>query len=141
MKVPVLFFICLYVLSPFVNAQTPKYTVANGEYANYILDNTTQTLYGSGLGAIGAGTNPGIPGLPIPCQFPSAGTKIVFVAGGLHTGTCIDVNGNVYFTGPNEDGTMGNGTTTGSAGSFVQVTTDSLGNPFTNVTYLRMSSA
>jgi alpha-tubulin suppressor-like RCC1 family protein len=80
-------------------------------------------------------------GLPIPCQFPSANTKIKFVASGLHTAACIDMSGNVYFTGPNEDGSMGNGTTTGYPKSFVQVTTDSLGNPFTNVVYLRMASA
>jgi alpha-tubulin suppressor-like RCC1 family protein len=118
-----------------------KYSVANGEYANFILDNTTQTLYGVGNGAIGNGTNTGLDGVPIACQFPSANTKIKFVAAGLHGAACIDVSGNVYFTGPNEDGDMGNGTTTGSANSFVAIPTDSAGNPFTNVTYLRMTSS
>ena len=121
-------------------AVSAKYSIASGEYANFILDNTTQTLYGVGNAAIGSGTNTGIVGLPIPCQFPTANTKIKFVAAGLHAAACIDVNGNVYFTGPNEDGDMGNGTTTGSASSFVQVTTDSLGNPFTNVTNVVMAN-
>src|SRR5580698_1982704 len=119
---------------------TPRYSVANGEYANFILDNSTQTLYGVGGGAIGNGSNTGTAGLPILCQFPTANTKIKFVGAGLHAAACIDVNGNVYFTGPNEDGDMGNGTTTGSASSFVQVTTDSLGNPFTNVTSVVMAN-
>ena len=127
--------------TPPVTAVPGKYSVANGEYANFILDNTTQTLYGVGNGAIGNGTNTGLDGLPIACQFPTANTKIKFVAAGLHGAACIDVSGNVYFTGPNEDGDMGNGTTTGSATSFVPITTDSAGNPFTNVTYLRLSSS
>ena len=120
---------------------TAKYSVANGEYANFLLDNTTQTLYGVGNRVIGNGTNTGLPGSPIPCQFPTANTKIVFAAAGLHTASCIDVNGNVYFTGPNEDGTLGNGTTTGGVNNFVQVTTDATGKPFNNVKYLRMGSS
>ncbi|HEV3326260.1 MAG TPA: T9SS type A sorting domain-containing protein, partial [Puia sp.] len=126
---------------PPTGTTTSKYSIANGEYGNYILDNTTQTLYGVGNGATGIGTNTGIAGAPILCQFPSANTKIAFVAAGLHTASCIDVNGNVYFTGPNEDGSMGNGTTTGGANGFAQITTDANGNPFTNVTYLRMGSS
>jgi len=118
-----------------------RYSIGSGEYQNFILDNTTHTLYGLGTGGNGEGTNTGVMGLPIPCQFPTANTKIKFVASGLHTAACIDMSGNVYFTGPNEDGTMGNGTTTGYPKSFVQVTTDSLGNPFNNVVYLRMASA
>ncbi|MBS1659486.1 MAG: hypothetical protein JST68_00400, partial [Bacteroidetes bacterium] len=137
--VPVLLLLCALTLR--VSAQTPKYTVANGEYANFILDNSTQTLYGVGAGAIGAGTNLGQTGLPVPCQFPTAGTKIKFAAAGLHTATAIDISGNVYFTGPNEDGTMGDGTTTGRSNGFSQVKTDINGNPFTNVKYLRMTSS
>jgi alpha-tubulin suppressor-like RCC1 family protein len=124
-----------------VPATTSKYSIASGEYANFILDNSTQTLYGVGSGSTGKGTNSGLCGLPIPCQFPSANTKIKFVAAGLHTATAIDVSGNVYFTGANEDGTMGNGTTTGTATSFVAIPTDSAGQPFTNITYLTMGSS
>src|SRR5579872_2998078 len=122
-------------------AAPPRYTIANGEYANFILDNSTQTLYGVGNGATGIGSNKGVAGYPIPCQFPNANTKIAFVAAGLHTAACIDVNGNVYFTGPNEDGSMGNGTTTGGASGFVQITSDANGNAFNNVSYLRMASS
>ena len=135
-----LFVLTLCGLTSRLYAQTPKYLVANGEYQNFILNNTTQTLYGLGTGGNGIGSNTAVLGYATPCQFPAANTKIKFAAGGLHTGTAIDVNGNVYFTGANEDGSMGNGTTTGSASSFVQVTTDSLGNPFTNVTNLVMAS-
>jgi alpha-tubulin suppressor-like RCC1 family protein len=138
---PFLLTLVLFCFIISVRAQTPKYSIANGEYANFILDNTTQTLYGSGNGATGIGSNNGFIGLPIPCKFPSSNTKIKFVAAGLHTASCIDVNGNVYSTGANEHGSMGNGTTTGGSSSFVQVTTDNLGNPFNNVTYLRMASA
>jgi alpha-tubulin suppressor-like RCC1 family protein len=141
MKTSVLFGLLLFALFDQLNAQTPRYSVANGEYANFILDNSTQTLYGVGSGVTGIGSNTGTPGYPIPCQFPSANTKIVFAAAGLHTGSCIDINGNVYFTGPNEDGTMGNGTAAGSTSSFVQIPTDVSGSPFTNVKYLRMGSS
>ncbi len=130
-------------LAPYLSsaAAPPRYSIANGEYANFILDNSTQTLYGIGSGAAGIGTNTGVAGYPIPCQFPTVNTKIAFAAAGLHTASCVDVNGNVYFTGPNEDGSMGNGTTTGSAAGFVQITTDANGKPFTNVKYLRMGSS
>ncbi len=141
MKAFVLTALLLYALCVHVHAQTPRYTVANGEYANYILDNSTQTLYGVGSGETGIGSNGGVPGYPILCQFPSPNTKIIFAAAGLHTGSCVDVNGNVYFTGPNEDGSMGNGTTAGGTTAFVQITKDTLGNPFTNVKYLRMGSS
>ena len=123
------------------SAQSPRYSIANGEYANFILDNSTQTLYGNGSGGTGIGSNNNVPGYPVVCQFPTAGTKIAFVAAGLHTASCIDVSGNVYFTGPNEDGTMGNGTTTGTAYSFVKIATDANGNPFTGITSLRMGSS
>ncbi|HXB33669.1 MAG TPA: hypothetical protein VNV35_09615 [Puia sp.] len=131
----------LLILSVHLDAQTPRYTVGNGEYQNFIIDNSTQTLYGLGQGGNGEGSNTGVLGYPIKCQFPTAGTKIKYVAGGLHAGCAVDVNGNVYFAGPNEDGDMGNGTTTGTASSFVQVTTDSLGNPFTNVTSVLMANS
>ena len=78
---------------------SPRYSVANGEYANFILDNSTQTLYGVGSGGTGIGSSNNVPGFPVACQFPTAGTKIAFVAAGLHTASCIDVSGNVYFTG------------------------------------------
>src|SRR5580698_9988426 len=131
----------LLILSVHLDAQTPRYFVGNGEYQDFILDNSTQTLYGLGQGGNGEGSNTGVLGYPILCQFPTAGTKIKYVAGGLHAGCAVDVNGNVYFAGPNEDGDMGNGTTTGTASSFVQVTTDSLGNPFTNVTSVLMANS
>ena len=121
--------------------QSPRYQVGNGEYQNFILDNSTHILYGLGTAGNGIGTNTGQFGYSIPCQFPQANTQIKFVAAGLHTGACVDMNGNVYFTGANEDGSMGNGTTTGNSKGFVQVTTDSLGNAFTNVNYLAMGSA
>jgi len=141
MKPALLFVLTLWGLTFHLYAQTSRYSIGSGEYQNFILDNTTQTLYGLGSGGNGIGTNTGVPGLPIPCQFPAAGTKIKYVASGLHTAACIDINGNVYFTGPNEDGSAGNGTTTGWPTAFAPVPTDSLGNPFTNVTSLRMASS
>ncbi len=139
MKPLLLFLVSLCALAPGYS-QTPKYSIANGEYQNFILDNTTQTLYGLGTGGNGIGSNSGPMGWPIPCQFPTP-TKIKFAAAGLHTGACIDVSGNVWFTGYNESGTMGNGTTSGQATGFVKIPSDSLGNPFTNVTYLVMASS
>jgi len=141
MKQSLLYLLSLCALSFCVHAQTPKYSVANGEYANFILDNSTQTLYTISGSSIGQGSVSGPYGYAVPTKFPVAGTKIKFVAAGLHTAACIDVSGNVYFTGPNEDGTMGNGTTTGVSYYFVPVTTDINGNPFTNVKYIRMASS
>ena len=138
------FLLCIAALGVFISSsysQTPKYSIGSGEYQNFILDNTTHTLYGLGTAGNGIGSNSGQFGLPIPCQFPAANTQIKFVAAGLHTGACVDMSGNVYFTGANEDGSMGNGTTGGSSKSFVQVATDSLGNAFTGVNYLAMGSA
>ncbi|HVS97534.1 MAG TPA: PKD domain-containing protein [Puia sp.] len=138
------FLLSIAALGVFISSgysQTPKYSIGSGEYQNFILDNTTHILYGLGTAGNGIGSNPGQFGYPIPCQFPSPNTQIKFVAAGLHTGACVDMNGNVYFTGGNEDGTMGNGTTGGSSKGFVQITTDSLGNAFTGVNYLAMGSA
>ena len=90
-----LFVLTLCGLTSRLYAQTPKYLVANGEYQNFILNNTTQTLYGLGTGGNGIGSNTAVLGYATPCQFPAANTKIKFAAGGLHTGTAIDVNGNV----------------------------------------------
>jgi len=136
--------LCLVACAVFFTTgygQSPRYQVGNGEYQNFILDNSTHILYGLGTAGNGIGSNTALMGYATPCQFPNANTQIKFVAAGLHTGSCIDMNGNVYFTGANEDGTFGNGTTTGNSKGFMQVTTDSLGNPFTNVTYLSMGSA
>jgi alpha-tubulin suppressor-like RCC1 family protein len=129
------------VLSFRIDAQTSRYSIANGEYSNFILDNSTQILYGIGASSIGQGSGSNPYGFAYACKFPVANTKIKFVAAGLHTAACIDVSGNVYFTGPNEDGTMGNGTTSGISYYFVPVTTDINGNPFTHVKYIRMSSS
>ena len=139
------FLLSIAALGVFVSSafsQTPKYFIGSGEYQNFIIDNTTHTLYSLGTGAgKGIGSNTANVGYATPAQFPTANAQIKYVASGLHTSAAVDMSGNVYFTGGNEDGSMGNGTTTGSASSFVQVTTDSLGNPFTNVSSLAMGSA
>jgi len=56
------------------------------------------------------------------------------VSSPLHTGIGVDMNGNVWFWGANDGGMRADGTIDGAT-SFVpvQVTTDSLGNPFNNV--------
>jgi alpha-tubulin suppressor-like RCC1 family protein len=65
--------------------------------------------------------------------FP-AGVKIKQIASPLHNGMAVDMNGNVWFWGLNDGGMRGDGTVGGAISySPVQVTTDSLGNPFTNV--------
>lgn len=139
------FLLCTAVFIVFISptySQTPKYFVGSGEYQNFIIDNTTHTLYSLGTGAgKGIGTNTENVGYATPAQFTSGTPQIKYVASGLHTAVAVDMNGNVWFAGPNEDGSMGNGTTTGSASSFQQITTDSLGNPFTNVNYVSMGSA
>ncbi len=142
MKPFLLFVVSLVVFFSTGYAQSPKYFVGMGEYQNFIIDNTAHTLWSLGTGAgKGTGSNTLNAGYATLAQFPNANTQIKFVASGLHTAAAVDMSGNVYFAGGNEDGSMGNGTTTGSAASFVQVTTDSLGNAFTNVNYIAMGSS
>lgn len=122
------------------------YTIGNGEYENFILNNYTGVLYALGTG-LGCGAATQNIGYATAAQFQnSAGTTISaptvsFVAAGLHTGSCADAAGNVYVVGPNEDGIWGNGTTTGSTNYFRKIDTDSLGNTFNGVTQLRMGSS
>lgn len=122
------------------------YQIANGEYENFIIDKNTHILYALGT-PLGIGSATQNISYATAAQFQnSSGTtisapSIAFVAAGLHTGACADMSGNVYVTGNNEDGTWGNGSTTGGTNYFRKIDTDSLGNPFTNVVSLWMASS
>jgi len=135
----------LLFLPVFSFAQSP-YQIGNGEYENFILDQNSHVLYALGTG-LGIGSATQNIGYATAAQFQnSAGTTIAspsvaFVAGGLHTGSCADAAGYVYITGNNEDGTWGNGSTSGGTNYFRKIDVDSLGNPFNGVTQLRMGSS
>ncbi len=115
---------------------TPPVIVAPGEYQTFFYHTSDRILYavGGSVGTQGIGEHPTQTlGTPIKVQFP-AGVQMKSVSSPLHNGIGVDMNGNVWFWGSNDGGMRGDGTIDG-AGSFVpvQVATDSLGNPFTNV--------
>jgi len=107
--------------------------VAPGEYQVFFID-TSKHLYGIGTNLRTLGCNEtGIPGAIVPVSVPS---NLTFktAAGCLHGGAAVDNNGNVWAWGDNDQGQVGNGTTsTSQVTTPVQITTDSAGNTFTGV--------
>jgi alpha-tubulin suppressor-like RCC1 family protein len=136
MKVPLLsLFLVSSALSLHVCGQTPKYIACPGEYQVFFIKSADNSAYamGGGVASLGIGSNTGAQGTPIPMAFP-AGVKIKQISSPLHNGMAVDLNGNVWFWGLNDGGQRGDGTVDGAISySPVQVMTDSLGNPFTNV--------
>jgi alpha-tubulin suppressor-like RCC1 family protein len=117
------------------NAQSLRYYIGTGEYQNFILDNSNGKLYAVGNNAAteGLGSNTGTFGMAIPTSLASSGIQITYVASALHNAMAIDASGKLYFGGVNDGGQRGDGSIGGTSNSFVQVLTDSLGNPFNNV--------
>jgi alpha-tubulin suppressor-like RCC1 family protein len=113
---------------------SPKILVGTGEYQCFFINPSGQ-LYGVGdnYATLGAGTS-GTLGLALPVSV-TPGTTFKFVAGGLHGGAAIDVNGNVWTFGDNSQGELGNGNTTLQTVGY-EITVDSLGNPFTGIKQL-----
>jgi len=137
MKVHLRYFFLLVcaILCSKAYSQTPPYIVCPGEYQCFYIKSADNSAYaiGTGVASLGIGSNPATPGTAIPIAFP-AGIKIKQISSPLHNGMAVDLNGNVWFWGLNDGGMRGDGTVGGAVSySPVQVTTDSLGNPFTNV--------
>ena len=134
MKVPILSLLLIGIVFS-SRAYSQKYIVFPGEYQVFFVKSADNSAYamGGAVATLGIGSNTGTVGTPIPMAFP-AGTKIKQISSPLHNGIAVDVNGNVWFWGVNDGGQRGDGTVGGAISySPVQVTTDSLGNPFTNV--------
>ncbi len=112
---------------------TVKTLVATGEYQAFFLDQTKH-LYSIGTNLRTQGVNnAGTPGITLAIDVPSSLT-FSWVASGLHGGTAVDNNGNVWAWGDNSQGTTGNGTVTTTETMVpVQIMTDANGNTFTNV--------
>jgi alpha-tubulin suppressor-like RCC1 family protein len=138
MKVPLRYLVLLVcaILSFKAYSQgTPPTIVCPGEYQVFFIKTASNSAYamGGGVASLGIGSNPGAIGTAIPIAFP-AGTQIKQISSPLHNGMAVDMSGNVWFWGLNDGGQRGDGTVGGAISySPVQVTTDSLGNPFTNV--------
>jgi hypothetical protein len=138
MKVPLrylLLLVCAILSSKAYSQSTPPTIVCPGEYQVFFIKTANNSAYamGGGVASLGIGSNPGAIGTAIPIAFP-AGTQIKQISSPLHNGMAVDMSGNVWFWGLNDGGQRGDGTVGGAISySPVQVTTDSLGNPFTNV--------
>jgi alpha-tubulin suppressor-like RCC1 family protein len=119
--------------TPPVNPYASQPTIVGaGEYQCFFLDQNRH-LYGIGDNYAFLGTNnAGTKGLAIPVVVSPSNLTFQSVAGGLHGGAAVDVNGNVWTIGDNAYGELGNGTTTALATAY-EITVDSLGNPFNNV--------
>jgi alpha-tubulin suppressor-like RCC1 family protein len=123
-------------VNPVVTTPPPtalKTLVATGEYQAFFLDQSKH-LYSVGTNLRTQGVNnAGTPGITLTLAMPSNLT-FSWVASGLHGGTAVDMNGNVWAWGDNSQGTTGNGTvTTTETMAPVQIMTDASGNTFTNV--------
>jgi alpha-tubulin suppressor-like RCC1 family protein len=110
-----------------------KTLVGTGEYQAFFLDQSKH-LYSVGTNLRTQGVNgAGTPGTTLALDMPSTLT-FSWVASGLHGGTAVDMNGNVWAWGDNSQGTTGNGTVTTTETLVpVQIMTDASGNTFTNV--------
>lgn len=109
--------------------------IVTGEYATpVLLSDSSLVIFSAVLGLTGNG-GAGTSGVPLVI---SSGLKFVFIGNTLHGTSAIDKNGNVYVTGNNTDGEFGLGSLT-SPGSLTQVTVDSRGLPFTNITIVQGS--
>jgi Secretion system C-terminal sorting domain/PKD domain len=137
MKLPLrsLLLVCIILSVKAYPQSTPPTIVGPGEYQTFFIKSATHVAYamGGGAASLGIGSATDVPGTVIPIAFP-AGTQIKQISSPLHNGMAVDMNGNVWFWGLNDGGQRGDGTLGGAISmSPVQVTTDSVGNPFTNV--------
>jgi alpha-tubulin suppressor-like RCC1 family protein len=106
--------------------------VGEGEYQVFYLDRDRH-LFGCGanLGNLGVGMK-GTVGLALPVVVTPSDLTFQAVAGGLHGGAAVDVNGYVWTFGDNAQGQLGVGNMD-KHGTAVRVEVDSLGHPFDNV--------
>jgi alpha-tubulin suppressor-like RCC1 family protein len=124
------------VTIPPVIVGAPPILVATGEYQVFFLDQSKH-IYAIGTNprTIGAGGN-GVVGTTLPLAVPASVT-FKSIAGALHGGGAVDVNGNAWTWGDNAQGENGDGTVSASETvTPVQIKTDNSGNPFTGVSSL-----
>jgi alpha-tubulin suppressor-like RCC1 family protein len=109
----------------------PAIMVGEGEYQVFFLDRGRH-LFGCGanLGTLGVDMK-GKPGLAISVSV-SPGLTFQAVAGGLHGGAAVDMQGHVWTFGDNTQGQLGNGSTE-KTGVAARVAFDSVGRPFDNI--------
>lgn len=90
--------------------------------------------YSSSLVNIGTG-NAGIPGVLNRYLVP-AGTKMKTAVSGLHSTCFVTIAGDVYAAGDNSQGQLGIGNTVTPQYTPIKLTRDSIGNAFTNISYM-----
>jgi hypothetical protein len=114
----------------------PKTIIGTGEYETFFIDLAGHLTSIGNIPYCGVG-GVGTAGLPLPCVGAPGTTlpPMKNVWGGLHGGAEIDSNGNVWDQGDNV-WTLGQGNTN-TYNYVVQVSRDSIGNPFTNVVELQ----
>lgn len=125
----------LFFLPCIVDGQVTVNSCVTGEYAHpCVLTDSSVIIFSAVLGLTGNGGS-GTSGVPLGI---TSAQKFVFVGNTLHGSVFIDNNGNVWVTGNNTDGEFGIGNTS-SPSSLTQVTTDSRGLTFTNITLVQGS--
>lgn len=106
-----------------------------GEYQGaVILQDSIGYTYSSNLTNTGTG-NAGTPGVLNRFLVP-AGTKMKTGVGMLHGTGFVTLAGDVYNAGDNTQGQLGIGSITSPIYTPVKLTRDSIGNPFTNISYM-----
>lgn len=113
-----------------------QYMVGVGEYQVFFLNPADSFIYARSTNVSNIGTG-GVVSNGKPIKVSAGTTKFKFVAGSLHAGAAIDINGTVWTWGENPEGQLGNGTTSGTPSTTpFHILTDSLGNSFNNVVKL-----
>lgn len=115
-----------------VDQVTPRVIVGEGEYQVFFLDKDRR-LYGCGanLATLGVGMK-GTPGLALPVSVTPADLRFKTVAGGLHGGAAVDIDGYVWTFGDNTQGQLGSGSFE-KTGKAVRIGKDSMGHVFDQV--------
>jgi alpha-tubulin suppressor-like RCC1 family protein len=104
---------------PAFSQSTPKYILGPGEYNCWVIPTASHQVYDLSTG--------------VPSLVQGQPSVVTAVSGNLHHQCVLDNQGNVYCWGDNSVAEIGNGVVGGSVATPLQISVDSLGNPFNNI--------
>lgn len=119
--------------SGIINSKTQKWVGTLGEYTMPFVDSINRAVLFSANLQLTGNNGSGTAAVPLPI---SGSTQFMSTGNTLHGGGFLDAFGNVYETGGNDQGQLGLGSFTTPIQTLQQITTDSRGLPFTNVSIL-----